>query len=37
MILAITLLVALVIASVIGTVLVQSEPYAEYLMAFGPF
>ncbi|MFO7955202.1 cytochrome c biogenesis protein ResB [Thioalkalivibrio sp.] len=35
--LAITLLVALAIASVIGTVLVQNEPYTEYLMDFGPF
>lgn len=35
--LAITLLVALATASVIGTVLVQNEPYTEYLMAFGPF
>ncbi len=35
--LAITLLVALAIASVIGTVLVQNQPYTEYLMDFGPF
>jgi len=35
--LAITLLVALVITSVIGTVLVQNEPYTEYLIACGPF
>ncbi len=35
--LAITLLVALAIASVIGTVLVQNEPYTEYLIQFGPF
>jgi cytochrome c biogenesis protein len=35
--LAITLLVALAIASVIGTVLVQNQPYTEYLVAFGPF
>ena len=35
--LAITLLVALAIASVIGTVLVQNEPYTEYLMDYGPF
>lgn len=35
--LAITLLVALAIASVIGTVLVQNEPYTEYLIDYGPF
>jgi len=35
--LAITLLVALAIASVIGTVLIQNEPYTEYLIDYGPF
>ncbi len=35
--LAITLLVALAIASVIGTVLQQNEPYTDYLLKFGPF
>ncbi|MFN4263489.1 MAG: cytochrome c biogenesis protein ResB [Thioalkalivibrionaceae bacterium] len=35
--LAITLLLALAIASVIGTVLVQNQPYTEYLIQFGPF
>ncbi len=35
--LAITLLVAVAIASVIGTVLKQNEPYNDYLIKFGPF
>ncbi|WP_091644712.1 cytochrome c biogenesis protein ResB [Aquisalimonas asiatica] len=35
--LAITLLVAVAIASVIGTVLHQNEPYQDYLIKFGPF
>lgn len=37
MTLAITLLVALAIASVIGTVLQQNQPYTDYLIKFGPF
>ncbi len=35
--LAITLLVTVGIASVIGTVLKQNEPYQNYLVKFGPF
>lgn len=35
--LAITLLVALSFASIIGTVLQQNQPYADYLIKFGPF
>ncbi|HDP89701.1 MAG TPA: cytochrome c biogenesis protein ResB [Thioalkalivibrio sp.] len=35
--LAITLLVALAIASVIGTVLQQNQPYTDYILKFGPF
>jgi cytochrome c biogenesis protein len=35
--LAITLLVAVAIASVIGTVLKQNEPYNNYIIKFGPF
>jgi cytochrome c biogenesis protein len=35
--LAITLLVALGIASVIGTVLQQNQGYASYILKFGPF
>lgn len=35
--LAITLLVALAIASVIGTVLQQNQPYNNYISKFGPF
>ncbi|QKT03741.1 cytochrome c biogenesis protein ResB [Ectothiorhodospiraceae bacterium 2226] len=35
--LAITLLVALAIASIIGTVLQQNLPYPEYVMQFGPY
>ncbi len=35
--LAITLLLTLAIASVIGTVLQQNQPYPDYLLKFGPF
>ncbi|NIR59306.1 MAG: cytochrome c biogenesis protein ResB [Gammaproteobacteria bacterium] len=35
--LAITLLVAVAIASVIGTVLQQNQPYTDYIIKFGPF
>ncbi|WP_196806562.1 cytochrome c biogenesis protein ResB [Methylobacter luteus] len=35
--LAITLLVAVAIAAVIGTVLKQNQPYADYVLKFGPF
>jgi len=35
--LAITLLLALAVASIIGTVLQQNQPYSDYLMKFGPF
>mgnify|MGYP002762496716 FL=1 len=35
--LAITLLVVVSIASIIGTVLPQNNPYNEYLIQFGPF
>jgi len=35
--LAITLLVAVAIASVIGTVLQQNQPYPDYILKFGPF
>jgi cytochrome c biogenesis protein len=35
--LAITLLVAVAVASVIGTVLQQGQSYADYLIKFGPF
>ena len=35
--LAITLLLALAIASIIGTVLQQNQPYSDYLIKFGPF
>ena len=35
--LAITLLLALAVASVIGTVLQQNQPYTDYLIKFGPF
>ncbi|WP_040576941.1 cytochrome c biogenesis protein ResB [Methylophaga lonarensis] len=35
--LAITLLITLAIASVIGTVLQQNQPYTDYLIKFGPF
>ncbi len=35
--LAITLLVAVALASIVGTVLQQNQPYGDYLMKFGPF
>ncbi len=35
--LAITLLVAIAIASVVGTVLQQNQPYPNYVLKFGPF
>lgn len=35
--LAITLLMAVAVASVIGTVLKQNEPYQNYIIKFGPF
>lgn len=35
--LAITLLITLAIASVIGTVLQQNQPYPDYVIKFGPF
>lgn len=35
--LAITLLAAVAIASVIGTVLQQNQPYTDYIIKFGPF
>lgn len=35
--LAITLLITLAIASVIGTVLQQNQPYADYVIKFGPY
>lgn len=35
--LAITLLVAVAIAAVIGTVLKQNQPYTDYVFKFGPF
>ena len=35
--LAITLLLTLAVASVIGTVLQQNQPYTDYLIKFGPF
>lgn len=35
--LAITLLLVLAVASVIGTVLQQNQPYADYVIRFGPF
>jgi len=35
--LAITLLVALSVASIIGTVLQQNQPYTDYIIKFGPF
>lgn len=35
--LAITILVAIAIASVIGTVLQQNQPYTDYIVKFGPF
>ena len=35
--LAITLLVVIAIASAIGTVLQQNQPYSDYILKFGPF
>ncbi|SEQ09552.1 cytochrome c biogenesis protein [Ectothiorhodospira magna] len=35
--LAITLLVALAVASIVGTVLQQNQPYTTYLLDYGPF
>lgn len=35
--LAITLLVGVALASVIGTILKQNQPYQDYLIKFGPF
>ncbi|MGZ4957810.1 MAG: cytochrome c biogenesis protein ResB, partial [Methylomonas sp.] len=35
--LAITLLVAIAIAAVIGTVVQQNQPYPDYVLKFGPF
>lgn len=35
--LAISLLVTLAVASIIGTVLQQNQPYPEYVIQFGPF
>lgn len=35
--LAITLLVAVAVASIIGTVLQQNQPYQDYLIKFGPY
>ena len=35
--LAITMLIAIAFASVIGTVLQQNQPYNDYLLKFGPF
>jgi cytochrome c biogenesis protein len=35
--LAITLLVAVALASIVGTVLQQNQPYGDYLMKFGPY
>ncbi len=35
--LAITILVAVAIAAVIGTVLKQNQPYTDYIVKFGPF
>ena len=35
--LAITFLVAIAIASIIGTVLQQNQPYNDYIIKFGPF
>ena len=34
---AVSLLTVLAIASVVGTVLKQAEPYANYISQFGPF
>ncbi|HCK80766.1 MAG TPA: cytochrome c biogenesis protein ResB, partial [Candidatus Competibacteraceae bacterium] len=35
--LAITLLVVIAVASAIGTVLQQNQPYSNYVLKFGPF
>ena len=35
--LAVMLLVAVSIASVVGTVLKQNQPYTDYVIKFGPF
>ncbi len=35
--LAITILIAIAIAAVIGTVLKQNQPYTDYIFKFGPF
>ena len=35
--LAITILVAIAIASIIGTLLQQNQPYQDYIIKFGPF
>ena len=35
--LAITLLVAIAVAAVIGTVVQQNQPYPDYMLKFGPF
>lgn len=35
--LAITLLVAIAVAAVIGTVVQQNQPYPDYILKFGPF
>ncbi len=35
--LAITLLVVVAIASIIGTIIQQNQPYPDYLLKFGPF
>ncbi|WP_226844723.1 cytochrome c biogenesis protein ResB, partial [Acidithiobacillus ferriphilus] len=35
--LAVSLLVLLAIASVIGTILNQQQPYEDYALKFGPF
>ncbi|MBS1247558.1 MAG: resB family protein [Proteobacteria bacterium] len=35
--LAITLLVVVAVASIIGTVLQQNQPYSDYVIKFGPF
>jgi len=37
MYLAITVLVVIAIASVIGTVLQQNQSYQDYIIKFGPF
>ena len=35
--LAITLLVAVALSSIVGTLLKQNEPYQNYIIKFGPF